>query len=1139
MKWRFLASSILIMLSVSRLSTAAPTKGLQMNTDSGLVVESVKEESALDKAGLQPGDILFSYQRLPKPPANPNPAFGVLRSVVDWDELVVNQAPRGTVRFHGKRGANPIEFEVSGGSWDAKIRPFLFGSELDSYQQSRRAVATGDLKQSEALLLQVSRETGRDSLTCWLLIRSGEDWTLARRWQEAQNAYLRALGSASCRTQEHLLIWDALGHIKEEENRIAEAEQYYRKTLKHRAASRELSLGLAKSYANLARCAWSRMDFASAESGDRRVFHIRERLAPESLDLAKTLFNLGALKLARRDLKAAEVFIVRGLRISEAVDPESLFTAGALSNLGIIAEQRGQIEAAIEHQTRALDIRKKKAPGSTAVATSLNALGSAFFEKRRLDEAQNYYQRAFQLVKNLDTEKDLAGSLLGNLGLICLYRYELDEAEDYLLQAISLKRSIAPDNLHSVNILNLLARIQIYREHWDRAKKYLTETLRIARREAPGTMEEADVLSDLGLLAFRTNHLDLARRYYRRSLFIVEKQAPKSLSAASNLFNLGGIAQRQGRKDEAISLLNSALRIEEKVAPGSTVTAQTLYQLGAIYRDLNRPLDSVEFLSRSLEDLESQIPLLGGTLDARSQYRENNAQLFHELIDLLVELKRPLDALQVLEQSHGQELLEMLAQRNLPPPPANLDKEYNRIQRRLLEARQLRTRKNLDSLLSALRQSWIKREEAIEAIQRDHPPTRPVPHPTLLDLASLQRAIDPGTLVLSFSIGKSRSYLFAYSTDTALETFPINVGEVELRRQIDEFRNLIFQTRAETAPTLGRQTLLRQVGAELYSILLRAVAARIHSSQRVMIIPDGPLHILPWAALVRENESATDLAQRYFGEWKPLHIALSGTVYAEIRRSREHQPERMEKTSPATLIAAFGAPFFPRSLVASGQVIDNLKVRSMAEHGFDFSPLPAARDEVQRIVQLFPGKTKAYLDTEAREESVKSLPHDTRILHFATHATLDEFFPLNSAVVLSIPENFEESQDDGLLQAWEIFEQVRLDADLVVLSACESGLGKEMGGEGLIGLTRAFQYAGARSVMASLWKISDRTTAELMVRFYKHLKDGLPKDEALRAAQVELIQGSIQVKNEKGEVETIDASAPYYWAAFQIYGDWQ
>jgi len=216
----------------------------------------------------------------------------------------------------------------------------------------------------------------------------------------------------------------------------------------------------------------------------------------------------------------------------------------------------------------------------------------------------------------------------------------------------------------------------------------------------------------------------------------------------------------------------------------------------------------------------------------------------------------------------------------------------------------------------------------------------------------------------------------------------------------------------------------------------------------------------------------------------------------------------------------------------------DVRVRSAAQRGFEFEPIPFSRGEVGNISGLFP-QAAVYLGREATEEQAKSLPRNTRIVHFATHATLDERFPLNSAVVLSIPEKFEEGKDNGLLQAWEIFERVRIDADLVVLSACESGLGKEMGGDGLIGLTRAFQYAGARSVMASLWKISDRTTAELMVRFYKHWKEGLPKDEALRAAQMELIQGPIKVKNEQGKEVEIDASAPYYWAAFQIHGDWQ
>ena len=148
------------------------------------------------------------------------------------------------------------------------------------------------------------------------------------------------------------------------------------------------------------------------------------------------------------------------------------------------------------------------------------------------------------------------------------------------------------------------------------------------------------------------------------------------------------------------------------------------------------------------------------------------------------------------------------------------------------------------------------------------------------------------------------------------------------------------------------------------------------------------------------------------------------------------------------------------------------------------------------------------------------------LIHYACHAVVNERFPLDSALAFTIPDKPREGQDNGLLQAWEIFEKVRIDADLVTLSACESGLGREMGGEGLIGLTRAFQYAGARSVLASLWKVEDKSTAELMKRFYGYVKAGRPKDEALRLAQIDLIRSA-------------DFSQPRDWAAFQLNGDWK
>ncbi len=206
----------------------------------------------------------------------------------------------------------------------------------------------------------------------------------------------------------------------------------------------------------------------------------------------------------------------------------------------------------------------------------------------------------------------------------------------------------------------------------------------------------------------------------------------------------------------------------------------------------------------------------------------------------------------------------------------------------------------------------------------------------------------------------------------------------------------------------------------------------------------------------------------------------------------------------------------------------------------DFPPLPYTRREIEGIAGLYPSEAvRTYLGAEATEERAKSFGRETRILHFATHGGVDDRFPLDSFVALTIPEEHAGERDNGLLQAWEIFERVRLDADLVVLSACRSALGKELGGEGLIGLTRAFQYAGARTVAATLWSVADRATAELMIRFYRHLRDGKPKDAALRAAQIDLISDPIQVRDETGQTVAMDASAPYYWAAFQLIGDWQ
>ena len=173
------------------------------------------------------------------------------------------------------------------------------------------------------------------------------------------------------------------------------------------------------------------------------------------------------------------------------------------------------------------------------------------------------------------------------------------------------------------------------------------------------------------------------------------------------------------------------------------------------------------------------------------------------------------------------------------------------------------------------------------------------------------------------------------------------------------------------------------------------------------------------------------------------------------------------------------------------------------------------------IGSVFPD-TRTFVAEQATEEKVKTLDRDARFVHFAVHGVVDQRTPLDSALALSSTGVPEEGRDNGLLHAWEIFERVRLDADLVTLSACGSAAGADRPGEGIIGLTRAFTYAGARSVLASLWNVGDASTGTFMKTFYERWARGDSKAEALRQAQVDAIR--------RGQ-------RPLRWAAFQLYGD--
>ena len=191
--------------------------------------------------------------------------------------------------------------------------------------------------------------------------------------------------------------------------------------------------------------------------------------------------------------------------------------------------------------------------------------------------------------------------------------------------------------------------------------------------------------------------------------------------------------------------------------------------------------------------------------------------------------------------------------------------------------------------------------------------------------------------------------------------------------------------------------------------------------------------------------------------------------------------------------------------------------------------LPASRTEARAVEKVYGESAVLYLDDRATEKAARTELETAGITHFACHAIVDPKLPLDSALSLS------EQGGEGLLQAWEIAEQLEVSSELVVLSACETAGGGQRSGEGIVGLVRAFQVAGAESVIATLWTIGDESSAALMERFYQHLSTGMGRALALQKAQVELIQGPVEVLR-RGETVFVNASSPKHWAAFILLG---
>lgn len=1076
----------------------------------GVVVENVGEGSALEKAGLRTGDEVFAWERMPAPPANPQRAQGAIASVFDWMGLEIEQAPRGIVKLTGQRGGEARFLEIGPGEWKATIRPKMPERMLQDYINGKELIEAKKIEEGmrfwRSIVGDAEKETVDVRLRCWLLLRIGDVWSMEGQWENAHGAYRFALETAYD-PRSRVAIWQAIGDAFEKANDFEKAREAYSSAQEIREGSWGESLALARGMHYLGRLDWWQTRLDSLQVYWQGALEIRRKLAPGSLALASSLNNLGGLAYRRGDLHRTAEYYEESLEIRKRIGQDSLDIAASLHNLGILYYARGDLDLAEVYYNEALEIQQELAPDSLDVAWSLNNLGNLVYRRGDLDLAAEFYEASLGLKQKLAPGGLALAGVLTNLGMLASESGSLDRAAEYFEMAMTIQQRLAPEGL-----------------------------------------DVAWGLEDLGSLAAERGQFEQATKYHREALAIRRKLSPGSIDVAISLHSLATLASSLGNLDRAADYFDQALRIEQRLAPGTSIEAATLHGLATLRRKQNQPELALELFHQALQAVESQVTTLGGSRDLKADFRAERRSYYRDTIALLLELRQPAEAFHILERSRARSFLAQLAERDLVffDAPEDLERQrrhlarsYDRTQDEIAQLNTLEQAAEIEARLTRLRQLRREYEDITEKIVKASPRQRALRFPEPLGLDAARQALDPGTVMLSYSVGDDETHLFVLTQDNGLVVKTLPVGREELRVEVG--RVLELQKRRSSA--LLYTEPLRQVGDRLYHALILPAEESIGRSERVLIVPDGPLHLLPFALLVRKAGPGDGDRGRYFQylvEWKPLHSVLSATVYAELKSQRRRTPN---EDAGVLLLAAFGDPQYLGGTSSADRIGDrsvDVYVRAAGERGFDFRPLPYSREEVDRITALYPeGTVRAFLGAEALEERAKSLGNSARILHFATHGRFDDRIPLNSYLALTIPEEFRRDQDNGLLQAWEIFEEVRLDADLVVLSACESGVGAEVDGEGLKGLTRAFQFAGARTVASSLWQVDDQSTAELMQRLYRHLREGMSKDEALRAAQLELIRGPIEVRNRRGQVEERDLSSPYHWAAFQLIGDWR
>jgi CHAT domain-containing protein/tetratricopeptide (TPR) repeat protein len=925
--------------------------------------------------------------------------------------------------------------------------------------------------------------------------------------------------------QEALAEWQALGRTREEARTLYMMAEAYRALGDARQAlplyDRTLALetaagddsGRSHTLTAMGLVRWSLGEPAEALALLDQALEIQRRRG-DAYGEAVTLCNVCLVRHARgewRESIPCYEEALRRLKDVRAPDSEAITRvnlAGVYDLLGEPLRARAEYEAALVTMRSLGDPR-----GELQVVNNLAVVLAGMGET---SGALALYGQALDLSRGLG-EQGWEGRVLYNRGAVYLGLGEPTRAAADFQEALALRRKVG-DRRGEISTLNALGRAQPGDPA--AARGLHGQALALARETGDQYLEA----SSLGLLAQAQD----------------VQPALASLDTAIGIFRtlghprgLAGALSQKGefllavRPEEALASLQEALVLLQGVEDRAG-QAETLVLLGRAERRLGHPDAALKRVGAALDLIESLraevvVP------DLRASFLASRQRAFELAVDLEMELSHAEAALALSERTRARTLLDLLGEARADLRQG-VDPQLREMEREVAARLAAKARRRIELLGGTATgeqkersarelQETLAESDRLEAtVRQRNPRYAGLLHPQPLDAKAIRERLDPDTLLLEYALGEDRSFLWAV-TPGSIEAF-----ELPGRAKIESLARQVYEgLRTLDAGDPDLQAAKAASRRELSRMILGPVADRL-ADRRLAIVADGALQYVPFAVLpLPGNRDDPDDPLAPLIERHEIVVLPSASVLA-LRRPAPVSAGVAGATE--TTIAILADPVFdgrdPRVHRVSPESGAPLPVRS----GVSLTRLAASSREAEAISELAPGRAWTALGFQAsRATAFGGELGRHRIVHFATHGVIDAETPELSGLVLSLVDE-EGKPQEGFLGLDDIY-NLDLHADLVVLSGCETALGREMRGEGLVGLTRGFLYAGAARVLASLWQIQDRPATELMVRFYRALlQDRLPPAAALRAAQLSLLR----------ERRWRD---PFYWGAFVLQGDWR